>query len=213
MIRLRSLLALGSAEEGLAEALACGADAWEVSPGRAGGLAGQSLGAELFLKLSGDAGSWDGDCAGLAGLPFRGVTAPCRSGADIQRLAAKLAVAEARLGLPDGRLGVIAIAASAQSVLSLASFAGANARLLAISSDPAAVRAELGAPAPATLALLHALLPAVACAAAVPALHLAASETEPASFERECAFARRDGYRGLRLAAPWQAKIANRHFG
>ncbi len=74
----------------------------------------------------------------------------CRSGVDVQQLAAKLAVREARLGLTAGVTGIVAVVGdSAAGVCNLASFAGASPRLIALAANAGALRRDLGRAAPA----------------------------------------------------------------
>ncbi len=70
----------------------------------------------------------------------------CHSAEDIGRLAARLAVAEATLGLDDGVTSIVALLDHPAGVLQAASIASASRRLLAIGLDPAALAAALGTP-------------------------------------------------------------------
>jgi citrate lyase subunit beta / citryl-CoA lyase len=68
-------------------------------------------------------------------------------GGDVARLAARIAVAEARHGLPDGSIRIIASTAhDGASVLSLSTFRTASPRLEGLAFDAAALSSRLGVP-------------------------------------------------------------------
>ncbi len=76
----------------------------------------------------------------------------CRSAFDVQHLSAKLAVREADADVPHGTTVVIAMAgSSASSLLDIASFRDAGARLIGLGWDDCDLAADLGAE-PATFA-------------------------------------------------------------
>ena len=81
-----------------------------------------------------------------AALRPRGVALPLAGAADLQRLGAQLAVEEARIGLAEGAIGVIAFAAETpQAIFGLPSFRGASRRLQALAFGLAPLAAGLGA--------------------------------------------------------------------
>lgn len=155
-------------------ALGCGADAVVVDPDGLApwvvdGLARPRVVVRLD-PLPEDLG------AVLAARPDAVLLPDCRGRADLDRLDARLAVAEACYGLEDGATAVLAsVAASAAGLAGLA--AGrplAMPRLVALTWDPARLAADLGlARASWTegpCALAAALVPVAARAAGVPAL-------------------------------------------
>jgi citrate lyase subunit beta / citryl-CoA lyase len=71
-----------------------------------------------------------------------------QTGADVQQLSAKLAVAEALAGADEGRTKTLAIIESPAAVLALAGFCGASARLAGFVYDEEAIRMRLPAPVP-----------------------------------------------------------------
>jgi citrate lyase subunit beta/citryl-CoA lyase len=129
---MRSLLIVAEAD---AAAFASGADAIVADNASAAGP-----GLYLRVRPLDDPGSLD-DIQAAARLRPAGVAlARACGGADVQRLGARLAVEEARLGLADGRLRILAFATETpQAVLALPSFRGASTRLagLIVTNAPA----------------------------------------------------------------------------
>lgn len=133
-------------------------------------------------------------------------------GRDLQHLGAKLAVREAELGLPAGRIGILAAGADTPAgVLALAGLAGASPRLRALVWDAGRLARALGLSDPAAAPLLRArdLLLIAAAAAGVPALVL----PEPGrALDALCAAAARDGFAGIVARHPGEVAGAARWF-
>ena len=115
-------------------------------------------------------------------------------GADIQHLAAKLAVREAEYGLVDGATGIIAVVAdTARGVLALGTVPGCSGRLSGL-----AWRAEMPCDGAASLnapdRLARALTLVAATAAEVDAIDAASTDRDLDGFVRDCETARRDGF-------------------
>jgi citrate lyase subunit beta/citryl-CoA lyase len=124
-------------------------------------------------------------------------------GASIQRLAAKLAVFEARAGLADGAMTIIAGAAGTPAaILALGSYKDCSRRLMALAWESNALARSLGLDAradvvPAPLAVARGLLVLGAAAAGLPALDGPSPRPSDAAAPRaECLAARADGFRG-----------------
>lgn len=134
--------------------------------------------------------------------------------ADIQHLAAKLAVAEAEHGWPPGRTGIAALAAaSARGVLALPTIPGASPRLRALFWDGAALAADLGVEADAAPCRLgRSLLVVAAAAAGVPAIDCGSGDGE-ADLVRACDAARRDGFAGRLARTPGEVEVIAGRFG
>ncbi|MFZ3310013.1 MAG: CoA ester lyase, partial [Xanthobacteraceae bacterium] len=125
-------------------------------------------------------------------------------GASVIHADAKLAVREAEYGLPDGAIKILPIATeTAASLFVAGTFAGASARLLALTWGAEDLSADLGAQAnrdgnggfldPYRLA--RALCVAGAAAAQVPAIDTVYVDFRNAEgFRRECEEACRDGF-------------------
>jgi citrate lyase subunit beta / citryl-CoA lyase len=138
-----------------------------------------------------------------------------QNGADVQHLGAKLAVFEARAGLPDGALGVIASTAGAPSaIFDLASFAGCSPRLRALAFDREALAARLGvARGSAPLDLARSLFVLAAAAANVPALDAPCRDAaDPELLRKECLEARRDGFKGKLATTPAEIAVIEEIF-
>ena len=163
---MRSLLFVpGDDERKLAKALASGADALivdlEDSVAAAAKAAARATAAAFLAEARGrakrprlyvrvnalDSGLAEADLdAIMAGAPDGIVLPKCRDGADVQRLAAKLAVREAECGLVDGATRILAIATeSARALFGFASYRGASARLAGLSWGAEDLSADLGA--------------------------------------------------------------------
>ncbi len=115
-------------------------------------------------------------------------------GADIQHLAAKLAVHEALCGLMDGATRIIALGAdTARGVLALGTIAGASRRLSGLGWRAVTACGEaawLNAPD----RLARALTLVAASAAEVDAIDAALSGPDLDALARDCETARRDGF-------------------
>lgn len=145
----------------------------------------------------------DDDIAAVAAAGAEGVLLPrAGSRAEIEHLSALLAVAEARAGLADGALRIIACVSSGAGLLALPELAGASPRVGALGWDAAALAADLGAEGPREAAggwiepLAHARtrLLASAAAAGLPAIDTP-SDLALDGFTAEAAAAWRHGFR------------------
>lgn len=143
-------------------------------------------------------------------------------GASVAHVDAKLAVREARNGLPDGHIKIVPIATETAAALFVAgTYAGASKRLSALTWGAEDLSAELGAEAnrdaqgvlldPYRLA--RALCLAGAAAAGVPAIDTVFADfSDREAFRRECGAARRDGFSAKMAIHPTQVPIINAVF-
>ena len=143
-------------------------------------------------------------------------------GASIVHADAKLAVREAISGLPDGHVKIIALATETAAALFRAgSYAGASARLAALTWGAEDLSAELGAETnrdgqgrfldPYRLARVLCL--AGAAAAEVPAIDTVYVDFRDSDgFRRECEEARRDGFSRKMAIHPAQVPMINELF-
>lgn len=143
-------------------------------------------------------------------------------GASVVHTDAKLAVREARRGLPDGHIKILALATETATALFLAgTFAGASARLFGLTWGAEDLSAELGAQAnrdadgrfldPYRLA--RSLCLVGAAAAQVPAIDTVYVDYRNATgFRGECEEACRDGFVGKLAIHPAQVPIINEVF-
>lgn len=102
----------------------------------------------LFVRINPLAGGLaDVELATVVAAGADGIVLPkAEGGASVQHLAAKLAVAEAEAGRPDGEVGILAIATeTAQSLFVMGSFAGASRRLAGLTWGGEDLSAALGA--------------------------------------------------------------------
>ncbi len=155
-----------------------------------------------------------------AALRPRGVALPlAMGGADIQRLGARLAVEEARLGLADGSIRVLAFATeSPQAIFGLASYRGASERLEGLLWSVAPLDAALGAQperrgaGPFRLARDLTLIAARAAGVlAIDALYPWVDDLE--GLRAEALAARADGFDGKAALSAGQAAVINEVFG
>jgi len=145
-----------------------------------------------------------------------------QGGAAVVHADAKLAVREALAGLPDGHVKIIALATETAAALFLAgTYAGASARLSALTWGAEDLSAELGAEAnrdaqgrfldPYRFARCICL--AAAAAAEVPALDTVYVDfRDEEGLRRECEEARRDGFSAKMAIHPRQVPIINEVF-
>jgi citrate lyase subunit beta / citryl-CoA lyase len=145
-----------------------------------------------------------------------------QGGAAVVHADAKLAVREAIAGLPDGHVKIISLATETAAALFLAgSYAGASARLSALTWGAEDLSAELGAEAnrdaqgrfldPYRFARCICL--AAAAAAEVPALDTVYVDfRDHEGLRRECEEARRDGFAAKMAIHPAQVPIINAVF-
>jgi citrate lyase subunit beta / citryl-CoA lyase len=124
-------------------------------------------------------------------------------GASVQHLAAKLAVFEARAGLADGAMTIIAGAAGTPAtIFALGTYNGCSPRLAALFWESDALTRALALDAwpgvvPAPLAVARGLLVLAAAAAGLPALDGPSRRpNEAADLRDECILARGDGFEG-----------------
>lgn len=143
-------------------------------------------------------------------------------GASVIHADAKLAVHEATSGLPDGHVKIIPIATETAAALFLAgSFAGASARLHALTWGAEDLSAELGAETNRDAAgdlldpyrLARSLCLVGAAAARVPAIDTVYVDfRDSEGFRRDCGAARRDGFLAKMAIHPAQVPIINAVF-
>lgn len=146
------------------------------------------------------------DERGILGLALRpcaaGVIAAVTGGRDVQRLAAMLAVAEAKSGLDPQSVAIVAEIASGAGLLAAGSLTGCSRRLAGVAWDGEAFARDIGAAAareasgdwigPCSLARATTL--AVAAAAGTRAIDAVCSTLDADAFRREAETARRDGF-------------------
>jgi citrate lyase subunit beta / citryl-CoA lyase len=158
----------------------------------------------------------------IAAKPDAIMLPKAEGGAAVIHADAKLAVREARGGLADGHVKIIALATETAAALFLAgTFRGASNRLSALTWGAEDLSADLGAEAnrdgegqfldPYRLA--RTLCLAGAAAAEVPALDTVYVDfRNDAGLRRECEEARRDGFTGKMAIHPAQVPIINEVF-
>src|SRR5271156_227075 len=167
-----------------------------------------------------DTGLTDADLDAVAPAKPDAVMLPkAEGGASVIHADAKLAVREARSGLPDGPIKILPIATETAAALFVAGpFAGASARLMGLTWGAEDLSAELGAQAnrdaegrfldPYRLA--RTLCLAGAAAAEVLALDTVYVDfRNHDGFRRECEEACRDGFLGKMAIHPAQVPIIN----
>ena len=178
----------------------------------------------LMVRVNGlQTGLIDADLDAVAAAKPDAIMLPkAEGGAAVIHADAKLAVREARSGLPDGHIKILPIATETAAALFVAgTFAGASSRLIGLTWGAEDLSAELGARAnrdaqgrwldPYRLARVLCL--AGAAAAGVPAIdtvYVDFRDTE--GFRLECAEACRDGFVGKMAIHPAQVPIINELF-
>jgi citrate lyase subunit beta / citryl-CoA lyase len=143
-------------------------------------------------------------------------------GASVVHADAKLAVREAKGGLPDGHIKIVALATETAAALFRAgTYAGASKRLSALTWGAEDLSVELGAETNRDSAgrfldpyrLARALCLAGAAAAEVPAIDTVYVDfRDTDGLRRECEEARRDGFSGKMAIHPAQVPIINELF-
>jgi citrate lyase subunit beta / citryl-CoA lyase len=143
-------------------------------------------------------------------------------GASVVHADAKLAVREAKSGLPDGHIKIVALATETAAALFRAgTYAGASKRLSALTWGAEDLSVELGAETNRDSAgrfldpyrLARALCLAGAAAAEVPAIDTVYVDfRDTDGLRRECEEARRDGFSGKMAIHPAQVPIINELF-
>jgi citrate lyase subunit beta/citryl-CoA lyase len=158
------------------------------------GRPGRGPALHVAVGAVGDPASLDELAIAMAVRPDGVVLLDAGSGRDATCLAARMSVAEARLGRPDGETRIIALAASAAAqIVQLSSFVGATERLSGLVHDPAALAADLRAAEPEdAISLARGLLLVAARAAGVLAIDRLRVE-----FERAAEAAKRSARRGF----------------
>jgi citrate lyase subunit beta/citryl-CoA lyase len=175
----------------------------------------------LMVRVNGlQTGLTDADLDAVAPAKPDAIMLPkAEGGASVIHADAKLAVREAKNGLPDGHIKILPIATeTAASLFVAGTFAGASTRLLGLTWGAEDLSADLGAQAnrdaegrffdPYRLARVLCL--AGAAAAGVPAIdtvYVDFRDTE--GFRLECAEAARDGFLGKMAIHPVQVPIIN----
>jgi citrate lyase subunit beta/citryl-CoA lyase len=179
---------------------------------------------QILVRVNGlQTGLIDADLDAVAAAKPDGIMLPkAEGGASVIHADAKLAVREALSGLPDGHIKIVALATETAAALFVAgTFAGASARLSALTWGAEDLSAELGAQAnrdgqgrfldPYRLARVLCL--AGAAAAAVPAIDTVYVDfRDSEGFRRECEEACRDGFVGKLAIHPAQVPIINEVF-
>jgi citrate lyase subunit beta/citryl-CoA lyase len=178
----------------------------------------------LFVRVNGlDTGLTDADLDAVMKAAPDGLMLPkSTTGADVQHLAAKLAVREAEYGLADGATRIIAIATeTAASLFGLGTYRGASPRLAALTWGAEDLAADLGAETNRTetgeyadpYRLARTLTLAGAGAAELPAIDTVFTAFRDGdALRRECEAARRDGFSGKMAIHPAQVPIINAVF-
>ncbi len=178
----------------------------------------------ILVRVNGlQTGLIDADLDAIAAAKPDAIMLPkAEGGATVVHADAKLAVREAKCGLPDGHIKIVALATETAAALFLAgTFAGASARLTGLTWGAEDLSAELGAQAnrdaqghfldPYRLARVLCL--AGAAAAAVPAIDTVYVDfRDSAGFRRECEEACRDGFVAKLAIHPAQVPTINEVF-
>lgn len=178
----------------------------------------------LYVRVNAlDTGLTDTDLDGVMREGPDGVFLPkSLTGADVQHLAAKLAVREAEYGLADGATRIVAIATeTAQAIFGLGTYRGASHRLEAITWGAEDLSADIEAETPrhadGTYTTPFAIVRAMALFAAHAAESLAIDTVYPnfrdsAGFRADCELARRDGFLAKMAIHPDQVPVINEIF-
>ncbi len=163
----------------------------------------------LYLRLDPRAP----DLAGLALAPDGVLLTGIGGGLDIGRLASRLAVGEAEMGLPDGATRILAGLGSARALLGAADLAGASPRLAGLVWDAEALARDFApAPLPAPVAR-HARATVVLAAAAARLPALAPPCPDPARAGAAAQAARRAGFAGMMARDAGEATAIAAVFG
>ncbi|HVV94448.1 MAG TPA: CoA ester lyase [Hyphomicrobiales bacterium] len=186
--------------------------------------AGRAEGPRLMVRINGF--GHPASAADLAAAVAAGADAvmlPKAVGlADVERLAGRLAVAEAEAGRPDGAVMILPLASeSGRALLALPTLAGGHPRLMGIAWSGEDLAADLGAvasrrpdgtlPDPQRLARTLAL--AAAAAAGVPAIDtIFARFQDEDGLRREAEAAAFDGFSGKLAIHPAQVATINAAF-
>jgi citrate lyase subunit beta / citryl-CoA lyase len=178
----------------------------------------------IMVRVNGlQTGLTDADLDAVAPAKPDGIMLPkAEGGASVIHADAKLAVREARSGLPDGHIKILPIATeTAASLFVAGTFARSSARLIGLTWGAEDLSADLGAQAnrdaqgrwldPYRLARV--LFLSGAAAAGVPAIDTVYVDFRDSDgFRRECQEAGRDGFLGKMAIHPAQVPIINELF-
>ncbi|HEV2957962.1 MAG TPA: CoA ester lyase [Xanthobacteraceae bacterium] len=239
---MRSLLFIpGDSPRKLAKGLESGADALildledSVAAGRKAEARATSLAflkdagsaekrPRLLVRVNGlDTGLTDADLdAVVAGRPDAILLPKAEGGPSVMHLDAKLAAREALAGLPDGAVGILAIATeTAAALFAAGTYAGASPRLSALTWGAEDLSADIGAETnrdedggfTGPFRLARSLCVAAAAAAKVAALDTVFVDFRNADgLRREAEEARRDGFVGKLAIHPGQVATINEVF-
>jgi citrate lyase subunit beta / citryl-CoA lyase len=178
----------------------------------------------LLVRVNGlDTGLIDDDLdAIVASRPDAIMLPKAEGGASVVLADAKLAVREAIAGIPDGEIGILAIATeTAASLFVMGTYRGASPRLLGLTWGAEDLSAELGAEAnrDADARFLDPYrLARALCVAGAASAQVQAYDTVTVDFRnqealrREAQEARRDGFLGKMAIHPAQVEIINQVF-
>jgi len=184
----------------------------------------QETGPAVYIRVNDlSTGLTDDDLAALVPARPDGIMLPkSNSGQDVQRLAAKLRVAEAEAGISDGTTWIVPIISeTAVGVLAGASYAGASGRLAGLTWGAEDLSAAIGARAARdehgrytdVFRLARAVTILAAGAAEVAAIDTVFPNfRDMAAFEAECREAERDGFTGKMAIHPAQVPVINAAF-
>ena len=178
----------------------------------------------LLVRVNGlDTGLTDADLdAVVAGRPDAILLPKAEGGPSVVHLDAKLAAREAICGLPDGAIRIMAIATeTAAALFAAGTYAGASARLSALTWGAEDLSADLGAETnrdeegrfTGPFRLARSLCVAAAAAAKVQALDTVFVDfRDTDGLRREAEEARRDGFTGKLAIHPGQVAVINAVF-
>jgi citrate lyase subunit beta / citryl-CoA lyase len=178
----------------------------------------------LLVRVNGlDTGLTDADLeAVVAGRPDAILLPKAEGGPSVIHLDAKLAAREALAGLPDGAIGIMAIATeTAAALFAAGTYAGASPRLSALTWGAEDLSADIGAETnrdedgnfTGPFRLARSLCVAAAAAAKVAALDTVFVDFRNAEgLRREAEEARRDGFVGKLAIHPGQVAVINEVF-
>jgi citrate lyase subunit beta/citryl-CoA lyase len=178
----------------------------------------------LIVRINGFAHpAWAGDLAAAVAAGADAVMLPKAAGlADIERLAGRLAVAEAEAERPDEAVGILPLASeSAAAVLALPSLGAGHPRLIGIAWSGEDLALNVGAAAsrrqdgmiPETLRLARTFALLAAASAGVPAIDAVfGGIADPAGLAQEAAAAAADGFAGKLAIHPAQIAAINAAF-
>lgn len=181
-------------------------------------------GPALYVRINAfDSGLSDDDLTAIVPMAPAGIVLPkCACGADVAALGALIGAAEADAGLADGGIAIVPIATETpDAIFNLGTYAGASARLSALSWGAEDLSAAIGAltnrdkngawTTPYTVVRTLALMGAAA-ADIDPVDTVYTNFRDHDGLARECAEAARDGFVGKLAIHPAQIPIINEAF-